>query len=82
MPARGTLRETELIMKKQFKLTVIIDTESQEAKKWAVIDHYVSDTIDDALCRSRVMKNHNYSLVRDDGTVIKSSLRKIKDKKQ
>lgn len=67
-------------MKKRFKITIEINTESQCAEEWHKIDDYISNEIDESLDYIRSnFKNRNYSIMQQ-GTSIKVSMRTIKRK--
>lgn len=65
-------------MKKRFILTIEIDTDVSEAKKWAKISDYVDDEIDNALDDFRKQNEKNYTRIRQ-GLSYKVSLRTIKN---
>ena len=67
-------------MKKRFKITIEINTESPGAEEWANTNHYISNEIDESLDYIKHnFKNHNYSMMRQ-GTSINVSMRTIKSK--
>lgn len=67
-------------MKKTFKVTIEVNTDSPKAEEWEKIDDYVETEIEDALSyvRDRVHQYRNYSIMRS-GTSIKVSMRTTKN---
>lgn len=66
-------------MKKRFKITIEINTESPGSEEWANVNHYISNEIDEAIDYVRFHSGHNYSVMQN-GTSIKVSMRTIKPK--
>lgn len=66
-----------MTMKKRFKITIEIDTDVPESEKWAKIDDYVDDEIDNVLGDFKRSSGKNYTRVRP-GTAYKVSLRTVK----
>lgn len=57
-------------MKKRFKITVEINTDTPPAKKWGKIEDYIDNEIDEAMYYVPRRSDRNYSVMRK-GTSIK-----------
>lgn len=66
-------------MKKRFKITIEINTESPYAEEWEKIEDYIDNEIDEALYYVGSRSERNYSVMQED-TSIKVSMRTIKPK--